>query len=167
MRITTNSVAETKRLGYLSIEAIARVKEKISHKESFVIILGGDLGGGKTSFLQGLARGLKIKRRILSPTFIIFRKYKIKRLDFPFRFFYHFDCYRLEEGEKNNALGLSEILDNGENIIALEWGNKIKRLLPSPKIKIHFNFSDINKREIVFSGSPLILKELLFLWKKK
>jgi len=127
----------------------------------------GDLGGGKTSFLQGFAKGLEIKRQILSPTFVIFRKYKIERLNFPFRFFYHFDCYRIEEGEKDNALGLPEILGNKENIVALEWGDKVRHLLPFPEIIIHFDFSDINEREIIFSGPPLILKELFVLWKKK
>ena len=165
MRITTNSVAETKRLGHLLIEAIILAEEDVNKKESFAIVLVGDLGGGKTSFLQGFAQGLEIKRQILSPTFVIFRKYKIRRPDFPFSFFYHFDCYRIKG--KDNTLGLAEILDNKENIIALEWGDRVKQFLPSPRIKIHFDFNDINEREIIFSGSPLVLKELSFLWKKK
>ena len=144
-----------------------RAKGEVNNKESFTIVLVGDLGGGKTSFLQGLSGGLEIRRRILSPTFVIFRKYRIKRLNFPFCFFYHFDCYRIEEGEKDNTLGLLEILDNKENIVALEWGDRIKQLLPFPKIKIRFDFSDINKREVIFSGSPSVLEELSFLWKIK
>lgn len=166
MKITTNSVTETKRLGYLLVEAIVQAQEKLSRKKAFTIVLGGDLGGGKTSFLQGLARGLKIKERVLSPTFVIFRKYKIRKSEVPFRFFYHFDCYRLKAREKNNTLGLVKILNDSQNFIALEWGDRINKLLPSPVIKIHFDFDDIHKREIIFSGHPLVLKKLLILWKK-
>ena len=79
MEFITNNPCQTKKLGEKFAERI--LKEKLK-KRAFVIGLKGDLGGGKTTFLQGFAKGLGIKEKILSPTFIILRKFKVKSLKF-------------------------------------------------------------------------------------
>lgn len=133
----TNSFEETKFLG--------RKIAKDLKKGDFLAFYG-DLGSGKTTFTQGLAEGLGIKRRITSPTFIIVRKYNIKEGDF-----YHIDLYRTQTKEDILGLGIDSLIKDKENIIALEWAEKISDFLPKKRIEINFNYLDENKREIIIS----------------
>lgn len=103
----------------------------------------GNLGGGKTTFVQGLAKGLGINRRIISPTFIILRKYKMKKGNF-----YHIDLYRIDRLDQLESIGLDEIMNEENSVIVVEWAEKMTHLLPSKRIEIHFKFVDENKREI-------------------
>ena len=128
----TNSALETQKLG-----------EKLSKgvERGGIILLYGDLGSGKTTFVQGLAKGLKIKRRIISPTFIIVRSYKEKN-------FYHVDLYRIEDKKDTKNLGLEEILKDKKNIVAIEWPEKIKRNIPKKRTEIFFTYLADQKRKI-------------------
>ncbi|MBI4999419.1 tRNA (adenosine(37)-N6)-threonylcarbamoyltransferase complex ATPase subunit type 1 TsaE, partial [Candidatus Gottesmanbacteria bacterium] len=90
--------------------------DKLSLKKGTVIALYGELGIGKTSFIQGLVQGLKIKKRIISPTFVFIIPYAISHKQYTF---YHIDLYRIEKLEDTRGLGLEEILDNPTNIIAI------------------------------------------------
>lgn len=111
-----------------------------------VVCLNGDLGGGKTTFLQGFARGLGIKEKILSPTFVILKRFRIKRGGF--KNFYHMDCYRLEGNQDLAVLGFKEILGNPENIVAIEWADRIKSALPKDRITLDFDFLSNKERRI-------------------
>ncbi len=97
--------------------------------------LTGDLGSGKTTFVQGLAEGLAIDVRVISPTFIIIRKYKIPlamKLK-GIKYFYHIDLYRLEgavESELVN-LGVRDIL--GKKIVAECFINPLDKGYNKPK----------------------------------
>lgn len=111
------------------------------------LFLYGDLGAGKTTFTQGLARGLGIKDRILSPTFVLQRIHnvpgkKIKTLN-------HIDLYRVEESTEIEGLGLSEVFDDEEAITVVEWADRLKNFTPKKGYKIHFEYKDDNAREIV------------------
>jgi tRNA threonylcarbamoyladenosine biosynthesis protein TsaE len=134
----TSGAKETKRLG----EYFAKKVLNLSKKGSIVIGLKGELGGGKTTFIQGFAEGLGIKKKVLSPTFVIFRRYNIKGGSF-----YHFDCYRLERKKDLNDLGFEDIIKEKGNIIALEWADKIKDI-KNEIIWVNFSFEDKNKRKI-------------------
>lgn len=117
-----------------------------------ILALVGELGAGKTTFVQGLAQGLGIKRRVISPTFILMRRYplRFKNKDLRIKNFYHVDLYRLEgnmEREIQN-LGLSEIWGKRENIIAIEWAEKIKDLIPKNATWIYFETLDEDNRAI-------------------
>jgi tRNA threonylcarbamoyladenosine biosynthesis protein TsaE len=103
------------------------------------------LGSGKTTFVQGLAEGLGIKQRIISPTFIIMRSYESGSKNF-----YHVDLYRIESEQDVEGLGLLEFMNDPQNIVVIEWPEKIKNLLPSMRIDIIFNYIDEERREIVF-----------------
>jgi len=111
--------------------------------------LEGDLGGGKTTFLQGLGEKLKVKERILSPTFIIMRKIEISHHFF--ENFYHIDCYRLKKSKEILQLGFDQIIKNPKNIIAVEWVSKIKDVLPEKIVLVEFDFISENKRKIKIS----------------
>jgi len=105
------------------------------------VILGlqGNLGGGKTTFLQGFARGLGIKEKITSPTYVILKHFKItkpqisnsksqinsKSKNSKFGNFYHIDYYRLKDERDLVSLGFKEIIKNPKNIAAIEWPEKI------------------------------------------
>ncbi|MDD3072586.1 MAG: tRNA (adenosine(37)-N6)-threonylcarbamoyltransferase complex ATPase subunit type 1 TsaE [Candidatus Pacebacteria bacterium] len=117
------------------------LKEK---KEGVVLALSGDLGAGKTTFLKGFAKGIGVKEKILSPTFVIFRKMPISKE----RNFFHFDCYRLKNEKDLFSLGFEEIIKNKKNIIAIEWPEKIKKSLPYDSIFINFEFISGDKRKI-------------------
>lgn len=130
----TNSYLETQKIG----EEIGQ-----SVKNGKVFALHGDLGSGKTTFVQGLAKGLGIKRRIKSPTFIIVRTY-----DAGIMRFYHIDLYRVESLSDIKGLGIEEIINGSENIVAIEWPEKMKSLLPENKIDIFFENLGEDKRKI-------------------
>ena len=108
-----------------------------------VLCLYGNLGSGKTTFTQGLAKGLGIKRRIISPTFIIIRKYQINNLNF-----YHIDLYRTGSLEDLIGLGIPEILEDKENIIVVEWAEKLSDLVPFKRTDIFFNYIDDTTRSV-------------------
>jgi len=95
----------------------------------------GDLGSGKTTFIQGLAKGLRVDRRIISPTFIIVRHYKIINGNF-----YHVDLYRTETKHDLLSVGLDQIIDDKNNIVALEWAEKMIDMLPEKRIEIHCEY---------------------------
>jgi tRNA threonylcarbamoyladenosine biosynthesis protein TsaE len=99
-----------------------------------VIALYGDLGAGKTIFAQGIAKGLKIKRKITSPTFVFMRSYSFIKNKQPLTF-YHLDLYRGEENSDFRALGLEEIFSQ-DSIVVLEWAEKITKSLPKKRIDI-------------------------------
>ncbi|QQG41007.1 MAG: tRNA (adenosine(37)-N6)-threonylcarbamoyltransferase complex ATPase subunit type 1 TsaE [Candidatus Levyibacteriota bacterium] len=110
-----------------------------------VVALHGDLGGGKTTFTQGIAKGLGIKRRIISPTFVVVRTYKIK-----FKKFYHIDLYRIQSLKDIEGLGIEEILENPENIVVIEWAERLGDLLPKKRTDVYFEYLDKNKRRITY-----------------
>ena len=103
----------------------------------------GDLGIGKTTFVQGLAKGLGIKRRIISPTFIIVRTYLVKSATF-----YHVDLYRTQSTDDLLGIGLDQIIEGRNNIVALEWAEKMGDLLPKKRIDLFFRNLGDDKREI-------------------
>jgi tRNA threonylcarbamoyladenosine biosynthesis protein TsaE len=119
-------------------------------KKGDVIRLYGDLGSGKTTFVQGLAQGLGIKNRIISPTFMIVRNYRIKKNDSKIKRFYHIDLYRMENEKDIESLGIEEIIDDKESIAVIEWAEKLKKCCPDKGIGIEFFYEKNDTRRIVF-----------------
>lgn len=108
----------------------------------------GDLGSGKTTFVQGLAEGLGIKERLISPTFILLREYKRPSGGN----FYHVDLYRLEMVTETEleSLGILDFAKNKKNIILIEWAEKARKILPASTFWINFEQVDDNTRKILF-----------------
>jgi len=131
-KIVTNSKEETQEFA----KDFAKKLEKGS-----VICLYGDLGAGKTTFVQGLAEGLGISDRIISPTFVFIRQHG---------YFYHIDLYRVSSEKEVKELGLSELFSQ-ENIVVIEWAEKMKDLLPKKRIDIYIKQLEGDRREIQFS----------------
>ena len=120
---------------------------KLAGKTKFgVIALFGELGAGKTTFVQGFAEGLKIKEKIISPTFVLIRQHPISKTK---KILYHIDLYRLNNMTDLKQLGLEEIWSDPKNIVLIEWADKIKNLLPKGVIKIYLEVVDTNTRKIM------------------
>ena len=151
------SPAQTKSLGKKLAQDILKISLK---GKAIVIALKGELGSGKTTFLQGFAKGLGIKDKILSPTFVIMKKFQVscpapssapvRDKSSKFQWFYHIDCYRIKKPEELLALGFKEIISNPQNIVAIEWADKVKKILPKSIILLKFEIKDKNKRRIAF-----------------
>jgi tRNA threonylcarbamoyladenosine biosynthesis protein TsaE len=127
------------------------VKKSVLKNKAFVLALKGDLGGGKTTFLKGFAQGLGIKQRITSPTFVIIKRFQLNNLTIKqFNNFYHIDCYRVQKPKEILNLGFREIIANSRNIVAIEWADRIKKILPKNSVLIEFRFLGKNTRMITF-----------------
>ena len=108
-----------------------------------VIALHGELGSGKTCFVQGLAVALGIKQLVTSPTFTVINEYDGKKRLF------HMDLYRLNDPDEVLALGFEEYLEAG-GIIAIEWPDRAADLLPDNTAHVHLATTDIpGKHKIV------------------
>jgi tRNA threonylcarbamoyladenosine biosynthesis protein TsaE len=142
MEFLTKSPSQTKK------RALALAKEILRNhfEKAFVLALSGDLGGGKTTFIQGLAKGLGIREKVLSPTFVIMKRFSIDKGQF--RNFYHIDCYRIKYPKEMLDLGFEEIISDPENIVAIEWAERIRNLLPKNALKMEFEFKGKTKRKI-------------------
>lgn len=125
---------------------------KKNKKKAIVIGLEGELGSGKTAFIQGMAKELGIKEIVTSPTFVIFKKYSVGRSPSAVRCFYHFDCYRLDSAKDILDLGFREIVGRPENLVAIEWSEKIKKILPKNCLTIKFSHLGADKRKIEMPG---------------
>lgn len=101
-----------------------------------LIVLAGDLGSGKTTFVQGVADGLGITEQVTSPTFILMKEYCGGR--YPFM---HLDIYRLGRYQELIDLGYDEFLDPSY-ILAVEWGDMIEPMLPQEHLRVSFAYSD-------------------------
>jgi tRNA threonylcarbamoyladenosine biosynthesis protein TsaE len=112
-----------------------------------VIALTGDLGAGKTCFIQGLAAGLGIEGPVTSPTFVMIAEYS-GRLPL-----YHVDLYRTESLGEIRRLGLEEMLD-GPGVTALEWAEKGDALLPARAIRVRIQGAGDEPRAVEIENAP-------------
>lgn len=136
MEIITKSAKETQKVGRFLAEEF--IKNKSDRNKAVIIALEGDLGGGKTTFIQGFAKGLKIKDKITSPTFVIMKKYD---------FLYHIDCYRIKDKDLLE-LDFNEIIDSN-NFVVIEWAERVKKILPKNTLWLKFEYINKNKRKII------------------
>lgn len=102
-----------------------------------IIVLSGELGSGKTKFVQGVLEHFNLANEISSPTFTIVNEYISDKVNI-----YHFDVYRLEDSDEFFAIGGEEYFSKG--ICLIEWGELIEDILPKPYTKIIFKKSDDN-----------------------
>jgi len=136
---------ETKSNSATNTQKIAR--NLISNlKSGTVIALFGDLGSGKTTFTQGIGQKLGLKR-ITSPTYTIMREYQIKNHPSIQKLF-HVDLYRFKTISRDTLLDLQEIWSDPQNLVVIEWSEKIDKFLPQNTTKVFFEIINENKRKI-------------------
>jgi len=148
LTIISKSPEETKKLGE-DIGKLVRAGD--------LLAFYGELGAGKTCFIQGISQQLEVKDYVTSPSFTIINEYRGK---IPI---YHFDLFRLNNAEEILELGYKEYF-YGEGLTVIEWAEKIEEYLPKEHLKIDIKFEDHYKRTITFipQGDRFekILKEL-------
>ena len=126
-----------------------------------IICLSGELGSGKTTFTQGVLKGLGAKGPYTSPTFIVMKalqrskvktsKVKNSSQNSKVKNIYHIDAYRV--GPKDILdLGWEEIIADKNNIVIIEWAERIKRIIPRKAIWIKFSHKGKNEREIIINS---------------
>lgn len=141
VEILSKSEAQTKKVAGLLAACLAEA-EKHRRKEAWVIGLEGKLGSGKTKFIQGFAKRLGIRQRLTSPTFVLLKKYKN---------LYHIDCYRLNKSKELLDLDFKEIISNPQNIVLIEWAEKVRTILPRDTIWVRFKIVSEKERKILIN----------------
>lgn len=141
MKIRTVSGTQTK--------SVAEKIAKEYRNKGGVIALIGELGTGKTTFAQGFAKGLGVKEKVISPTFVLMRQHQIP---FSKKILYHLDLYRLEDKSEIKQLGLEDLFEDSNSIVLIEWAEKIMSNLPKKTLIISFKNSKENSREISISS---------------
>ena len=143
MRLVLKNLKDTRELA----QKLARKWLKMPGP--LVIALYGNLGAGKTTFVQFFARALGIKEKVLSPSFLIIKSFVLPNQAGRFRFLVHIDCYRLKSAKDLVALGLKDILKGKDNIVVIEWPGKIVRYLPKNTTRICFKVVAEKERKVV------------------
>jgi len=145
MEFITKNFEETQQLASRLLDQITI----LPHSGALVLALKGELGAGKTTFIQGLGKVLGIKDKILSPTFVIQRRFTIHDLRFKnFENLYHLDCYRLNNEKDLRELGFEEILKDKNNLVVIEWPERIKKALPADTMWLEFEHGGEDIRKI-------------------
>ncbi len=151
MEFITKNFKETQQLA----ERLVTQLIKGPHSGALVLALRGELGAGKTTFIQGLGQALWIKEKILSPTFVIMKHFELANSEWPIansqskiNNLYHLDCYRLDSEKDLVELGFEEILKNENNLVVIEWAQRIKKALPRDTIWMEFEHGGEDERKI-------------------
>ena len=127
MELRARTAEETREVGE-AMSASLRARD--------AVVLTGELGAGKTTFVQGVARGLGIEDQVSSPTFTLVKEYR-GILDIA-----HVDVYRLERVQDVVDLGLDELGD-GEGVLLVEWGDAVEDLLPDDRLRVELTTEDL------------------------
>jgi len=164
MKILSKNIEETNKVAQDFLN-------KLSPKDDSATIVGlfGDLGSGKTTFTQALAKHLNVAEVVTSPTFVIEKIYSLdynqkpvgsslhltrtnRSESFPLVFekLIHIDAYRLDSGKELLSLQFAKIQKDPKNLILIEWPERVEDILPADLIKINFKFISENEREIEF-----------------
>jgi tRNA threonylcarbamoyladenosine biosynthesis protein TsaE len=144
--IICETVEDTQELAKKLAKELLREKNR---ERAVVVGLVGELGSGKTTFTQSLLAELGIKKRILSPTFVIWKRFRLPKKT-SLKDAYHLDAYRIQAKDLID-LGWEKIL-NGCNLIVIEWAGRIKKVLPPDTIWINFAYGRTkNERKITLN----------------
>lgn len=125
-----------------------------------VIVLTGDLGAGKTQFVQGVAAGLGVRDQVTSPTFNILLAYQAGTLPL-----YHFDLYRLDSADQLEETGYYDTID-ADGASFIEWGEKFPEALPYGYLEVSIRVDPEGNRCLRAHAYGDRARQLLFVWAK-
>lgn len=137
--VVTNSADDTK---FLAAKTAADLQS------GDCLCLWGELGAGKTTFIQGLAAVFGIYR-LTSPTYVLLSQYDLDP-HFKIRTLYHFDLYRLEDVGELRSVNFEEVLSDPDGLVLIEWPDRLGERLPAKRLDITFKITSPNQREITF-----------------
>ena len=148
-KVVTKSLEETQAFAKVWLESLPAPEGDTD--EATIVGLYGNLGSGKTTFTQAVARELGIKETVTSPTFVIEKFYEINITKHShFKRLIHIDAYRLENGRELEILNFEELVGNAHNLIIIEWPENVKEILPENHLKIYCEFVDETTRSFSF-----------------
>lgn len=133
VKIYLENEEQTKEIGY-------KLGQLLTSKS--VVCLIGDLGAGKTTMTQSLAKALEVDDYITSPTFNIVNEYEGRMP------LYHFDVYRIGSSDEMYDIGFDEYID-GEGVCIIEWANLIEDILPNEYLYIEMNYKETGREMIL------------------
>lgn len=128
----SHSEAQTRRLGM-------RLGELLESGD--IVALQGELGSGKTRWVQGVGQGLQVDQHVTSPTFTLVSEYPGRMT------LYHIDLYRINQAAETSTFGLEDYL-YGDGVCLIEWAERITQILPPDCLWITFHYLDDTKRRI-------------------
>jgi len=153
MKYESNSLEDTKAIAERFVENLLKTRGKDEDK-ACIILLRGDLGAGKTTFVKAVAEIFGIEETVTSPTFVIEKVYKIGRKiedAGSFTHIIHIDAYRLQNGSELKTLGWDEMAKSSSNLIFLEWPERVADILPEDAIYIDFEHKNETGRVLTYS----------------
>lgn len=161
MVIDSSSELET---GRAARDLAQTIRIHPSKNHAPVIALEGELGAGKTTFVQAFAKALGVKETLTSPTFVLLKRYTLH--DSRYMSIIHIDAYRLKDHTELEKLGIRDLIADPRNIILIEWADRVKEILPHDHITVHIDHIDEHTRKIAISNFklpiwPLKLKILI------
>lgn len=116
-----------------------------------LVTLSGELGAGKTAFTKAVAKALGVEDMVTSPTFVLEKIYLLGGETAKFKRLVHIDAYRLEKGSDLSALGFDELMQDAQNLILLEWPEKVSDALPAPAASITLTVQSDGARIISYA----------------
>jgi tRNA threonylcarbamoyladenosine biosynthesis protein TsaE len=140
--VISHSPEQTRRIGALLGRSLDR---------GSLVLLGGMIGAGKTTFTQGIAHGLQVETPVTSPTFTIVSEHSGRDRSGKPLAVYHIDLYRLEEGGDLLTVGLEEYLDDPDAVIIIEWPERAGDQLPEEHLLVELSNVADSKRSIAFT----------------
>ena len=132
-KFLSRSSGETRRFAKAILSRLLKQKNR-----PLVMALSGELGSGKTTFIQGLARSLGLREKIQSPTFVLAKWYRLPKRSKSFRHFIHIDCYRLEKASEVKHFHFPVLLKDPDAIVVIEWADRIRKFIPRGATWIRF-----------------------------
>jgi len=143
----TNSSEETREVAKRLAQEVLK---KGAGKTATIFGLIGELGAGKTTFVQGFASCFDIRKSITSPTYVIMKRFTLDNASRgKFINLYHIDCYRIKEPQELMQLGFADINHEPKNVILIEWADQVRNILPANVCWIQMEHLSQDKRRII------------------
>ncbi len=134
----------------ISKEILKSLIFNLKSDKALVVALSGELGAGKTTLTQEIAKQLGIKENIISPTFVLIKSYGFsnKLIKLKVNKLVHIDAYRFDSSDELLKLGWNELISDPKNLIIIEWPERVEEIIPKDAIRIKLTHVDEERRNI-------------------
>jgi len=130
-------------------EILTKISHAIPRSTATVVALSGELGAGKTTLTQAIARELGVKENVISPTFVLIKNYTLTAKSYTLLI--HIDAYRFDSASELSKLGWSELLADPNKLILIEWPERVAGLIPKDAIRVSLSHKDEKTRHVDIS----------------
>jgi tRNA threonylcarbamoyladenosine biosynthesis protein TsaE len=144
----TRTIRNTTELTEFAQHLLVELSNQVSTTSATIIALHGDLGAGKTTFVQALATQLGVSETVTSPTFVVMKSYETNNE--VFTHLVHIDAYRIEHTDEMRQLGFSGVVSSPGTLVCIEWAEKIATLLPHNAVHLELTTTGDETRTITY-----------------